>query len=50
MTSLNLSEYYFECGIILMNSILRGSILYASDMYYNMKETELRQIERIESS
>ena len=48
MTSLNLSEYYFECGIILMNSILRGSILYASDMYYNLKETELRQIERIE--
>ena len=48
LASLNLSQYYFECGIILMNSILRGSILYASDMYYNLKETELRQIERIE--
>ena len=31
-----------------MNSILRGNILYASDMYYNLKETEIRQIERIE--
>ena len=31
-----------------MNSMLRGSILYASDMYYNLKEFELRQIERIE--
>ena len=31
-----------------MNSMLRGSILYACDMYYNLKETELRQIERIE--
>merc|ERR1712115_100314 len=33
-----------------MNVMLRGSILYASDMYYALKETELRQIERIEES
>ena len=31
-----------------MNVMVRGSILYASEMYYNLKETELRQIERIE--
>ena len=31
-----------------MNVILRGSILYAVDMYYNLKEYELRQIERKE--
>ena len=48
LNSLHLRNYYFECSIILMNSILRGSILYASDMYYNLKESEVRQIERIE--
>ena len=31
-----------------MNVILRGSILYACEMYYDLKENELRQIERIE--
>ena len=48
LASLNLKQYYFECGIILMNVMLRGSTLYASDMYYNLKENELRQIERID--
>ena len=28
--------------------MLRGSILYAAECYYNLKETELRQLERIE--
>ena len=37
-----------ECALILMNVILRGSILYACEMYYDLKENELRQIERIE--
>ena len=32
LSSLNLKQYYFERGIILMNIILRGSVLYASDM------------------
>ena len=31
-----------------MNVILRATILYAADMYYSLKETEYRQIERIE--
>ena len=48
LNSLHLRNYYFECSITFMNSMLRGSILYACDMYYNLKETELRQIERIE--
>ena len=48
LNSLNLKEYYFECAIILMNVMLRGTILYACDMYYNLTETDLRQIERIE--
>ena len=28
--------------------MLRSTILYAADMYYNLKEAELRQLERIE--
>ena len=48
LNSLNLGKYYFECSIILMNVILRGSILYACEMYYNLKESELRKIEQIE--
>ena len=48
LNSLNLKKYYFECAVILMNVMLRGSILYACDMYYNIKENELRQLERIE--
>ena len=48
LNSLNLRKYYFECALILMNAILRPTILYASDMYYNLKESEVRQLERIE--
>ena len=31
-----------------MNAILRPTILYAADMYYNLNENELRHLERIE--
>ena len=48
LNSLKLRKYYFECGIIFMNVMLRSSILYACETYYNMKENEIRQIERIE--
>ena len=48
LKSLNLKKYYFECALILMNLMLRGTILYATDMYYGLKENELRQIEMIE--
>ena len=50
LNSLHLQKYYFECSMILMNAILRPSILYACDMYYNLKEFEIRQIERIEET
>jgi hypothetical protein len=33
-----------------MNVMLRSSILYASETYYNLKEQEIRQLERIEGS
>jgi hypothetical protein len=48
LNSLNLQTYYFECAMILLNVILRPSILYACEVYYNLKENELREIERIE--
>ena len=48
LESLSLNKYYFECALIFMKCMLRGSILYAAECYYNLKETELRQLERIE--
>ena len=45
---MNLQQYYFEGAVILMNTMLRGSILYACEMYHNLKESEIRRIERIE--
>ena len=48
LESLHLQKYYFECGLIFMNCMLRSSILYAADTYYDLKENELRAIERIE--
>ena len=50
LNSLNLQVYYFECSMILLNVILRPSILYACEVYYNLKESEIRQIERIEEN
>jgi hypothetical protein len=50
LNSLNLKQYYFECALLFMNVMLRGSILYAADMYYSLKEAELRKIERIEEN
>ena len=50
LKSLNLQKYYFECGMIFMNVMLRSSILWASESYYNLKEQEMRQIERIEEN
>ena len=48
LNCLSLQKYYFECAMIFLNSMLRGYILYAADMYYNLKAFELRQTERIE--
>ena len=50
LNSLNLKQYYFECSMILLNALLRPSILYACETYYNLKENEIRQIERIEEN
>ena len=48
LQSLNLNQYFFECGLIFLRVILRSSILYASESYYNLKEKEFRTLERIE--
>ena len=50
LNSLNLQQYYFECSMIFLNVMLRRSILYACEAYYNLKENEIRQIERIEEN
>ena len=50
LNSLNLQTYFFECAMIFLNAVLRPSILYACEGYYNLKETEIRQIERIEEN
>ena len=36
--------------MIFLNVMLRPSILYACEAYYNLKENEIRQIERIEEN
>ena len=48
MNSMNFGKYYFEVGLIFLNVILRSSILHASETYYNLKENEIRNLERIE--
>ena len=48
LNSLNLKTYYFDCAIILLNSILQPTILYTADMYYNLNENKVRHLERIE--
>ena len=45
-----LGKYTFEGGMIYINSLLRSSILYAAETMYNVKENEMRQIERIEKN
>ena len=41
----SLKTYTFECGLIYLNSLQRGSALYASETYCNLSETDLRGIE-----
>ena len=50
LEALNLLDYYFECSIIFTNVMLRPSLLYASECYYNLTEKQIRHIERIEES
>ena len=40
-----LGSFTFECAFIYMNSILRGSTLYACETYYNLSK-KTREIEK----
>ena len=48
LENLKLQKYYVECGIIFLKVMLRSSILYACETYYNLKENEIRSLEMIE--
>ena len=48
LKDIKLRKYYFECGMIFLKVMLRSSILYGSETYYNLKEGEIRALERIE--
>ena len=48
LSSLKLGKYYFEGAAIFMMSMLRPSILYSSELYYDLKEKEIRHLEKIE--
>ena len=50
LETLKLNKFYFECVILFKNSILRSTILYACETYYNLVESEIRQLKRIEES
>ena len=41
-------KYTIECGFIYLNSLLRGSILYAAEAMFNATEEDYRKIEQIE--
>ena len=43
-------KYTFESAFIYLNSLLRGSILYAAETYYDMKESEYNAIQKIEEN
>ena len=48
LNSIYLGKYYFECAMILINCMLRNSILYSIETCYNLTENEVRKIEKCE--
>ena len=43
-----LGIFSFECAVILLNSLIRISVLYGTKALYNITENEMREIEKIE--
>ena len=43
-----LETYTIQNGLVYLNSLLRSSILYAAETYYNLTERNLRMLEMIE--
>ena len=50
LDTLQLGRYYFECGIVFLRSLLRSSIIYSAETYYNLTEAEVREMEKMEES
>ena len=50
LNNLKLGRYYFECALVFMKSMLRSSILFACETYYNLKDSEIKQLESIEEN
>ena len=46
----NMGPFTFEGALIYIQTLIRNSILYASETMYNVLETEWRSLERIEES
>ena len=40
----------FESGVVYLDSLIRNSICYAGETYYNISENELRMLEQIEEN
>ena len=47
---LTLGKYHFEAGIIFLLTMLRPSILFECETYYNLTEPEMRKLEAIEEN
>ena len=45
-----LGGYYFESAVRLRNSILANGILFNSEVWYDLKETEIRILEQIDET
>ena len=43
-----LGIFTFECAVILLNLLIRSSVLYGTEALYNITESEMRGIEQIE--
>ena len=43
-----INKYFFKIGIILTRIIIRSTIIYGLETYYNLKENEFRVLEQIE--
>ena len=50
LDSICLGGYYFESAMTLRNSILVNGMLFNSEVWYDLKETEIRILEQIDET
>ena len=46
LESMVFGKYYFQAGLILIRSLLLGSLTFNSEVWYNISEAELIQLEQ----